>query len=551
MSIIRNARSCRGMRSSVAAAIGAALLALAMVAPALATDRVAHLVDAHVSPRLGLPTTTITFSVTYRDVHGGAPGSVIVLIDGSARPMTGDGGTDFAAGVRYSVATTLPTGVHVVVFKAWSANTGPAFAPAGLVTIGASGGGDGTGGGSTGGGSANGGTGGDGGAGSGAGTGTGAGTGGGTGSGTGGDAPSPSADTGGGTTPGAGGSGGDTATPHPTKAPATHGDGAGGTTSGGTHGAGSTPGATAAKPKTTSPANGTDGATNDLPTAAPNAPVTPAATDGTRDVAVALGAGSGTDGAGSGGGTTGDGDHLTDRTLAVLGVGGITPTQRMVIVAISTTTTIMAFLIFGKRRRDGEPPAPDEVLAANAARLVSTASSTLVPVPATNPGLPPLGDEESDLPRWRRPSLLAARKADPLRSTVSTATLSFDHGVAAPVAGRERRRIRYRIVPLLDAPDELRSQEIGFLDQGDEVQLLELSGSYWMVLCPDGSRGWLHRMTLGEVVDDGSAGSAPVPATPGDAIAHGSDGAAEADWTDGDEDGDDLLGAYLRLRHHS
>ena len=55
---------------------------------------------------------------------------------------------------------------------------------------------------------------------------------------------------------------------------------------------------------------------------------------------------------------------------------------------------------------------------------------------------------------------------------------------------------------LLDAPDELRSVEIGQLDQGDEVQLLEKSGAYWRVLCPDGRQGWLHKMTLGDVVTD-------------------------------------------------
>ncbi len=59
------------------------------------------------------------------------------------------------------------------------------------------------------------------------------------------------------------------------------------------------------------------------------------------------------------------------------------------------------------------------------------------------------------------------------------------------------------MVRLLDAPDELRATGIGFLDRGDEVQLLEPSGSYWSVLCPDGRQGWLHRMVLGDVVEDG------------------------------------------------
>jgi hypothetical protein len=94
--------------------------------------------------------------------------------------------------------------------------------------------------------------------------------------------------------------------------------------------------------------------------------------------------------------------------------------------------------------------------------------------------------------------------------------------------GYERRVIRYRVVSLLDAPDELRAVEIGQLDQGDEVQLLEKSGAYWLVLCPDGRQGWLHKMTLGDVVADESSSAADA-------------------WNVGDIDGD-VLSAYLAAR---
>jgi hypothetical protein len=99
----------------------------------------------------------------------------------------------------------------------------------------------------------------------------------------------------------------------------------------------------------------------------------------------------------------------------------------------------------------------------------------------------------------------------------------------SPVEGHERRIIRYRVVRLLDAPDELRSVDIGQLDQGDEVQLLEKSGSYWLVLCPDGRQGWLHKMTLGEVVSD-------VPIM-----------SPQDSWDDTDM-GSDVLSAYLAAR---
>lgn len=70
------------------------------------------------------------------------------------------------------------------------------------------------------------------------------------------------------------------------------------------------------------------------------------------------------------------------------------------------------------------------------------------------------------------------------------------------MAGLERRLIRYRMVTLLSDPDEVRGVEIGVLDEGDEVVLMEKRGTYWRVLCPNGTEGWLHKMTLGDVVID-------------------------------------------------
>jgi hypothetical protein len=235
----------------------------------------------------------------------------------------------------------------------------------------------------------------------------------------------------------------------------------------------------------------------------------------------------------------------------------------MLITAISTTTTttvVAAFFIFGKRRRDGEPPEPDEVLANRAATFATMPASALVPVGASDPIGGARSLDDTGIPRWRRPSLLEARKADPLRSTAVHDPLSFHHGAAAPDADAERRLVRYRNVTLLDGPDELRAAEIGFLDEGDEVQLLQRSGGYWLVLCPNGDRGWVHRMTLGDVVtdDQGAGGFNAVrrsfgagrdgdgfPSTPDRAVG------GEPDELDRsiDEDGTDLLSAYIRSRH--
>ncbi len=84
----------------------------------------------------------------------------------------------------------------------------------------------------------------------------------------------------------------------------------------------------------------------------------------------------------------------------------------------------MALVVFGKRRRDGEQTASDEELAAAAAEGVGfVPGGTPVPLPdkagaaaavsavqAVATAVPP-ASVDAHLPRWRRPSLVEARKA--------------------------------------------------------------------------------------------------------------------------------------------
>jgi hypothetical protein len=210
---------------------------------------------------------------------------------------------------------------------------------------------------------------------------------------------------------------------------------------------------------------------------------------------------------------------------------------------LATTTgavgAVMALSLFGGRRRRPEDP-PDEMMAAAAAGgMAVTAFDAIADAPPAT--LDP-DDLEALLPRWRRPSLLQARKADPIRDMTPAPRLTFDEGFVGPLAGRERRIIRYRVVRLLDSPDELRGQEIGFLDQGDEVQLLEKYGAYCLVLAPDGQQGWLHKMTLGEIVDEPGTVEGPT------ASMH----TAADSWTLGEDDIDaDVLEAYLESRRRT
>jgi hypothetical protein len=189
-----------------------------------------------------------------------------------------------------------------------------------------------------------------------------------------------------------------------------------------------------------------------------------------------------------------------------------------------------AFAFFGKRRRDGDEI--DE-------NMLATAAAAVYEVQAA-PGLRVV--DESLMPRWRRPSLQEVRRTDPLRSVADTTHLSFDAAGIRPLANFERRLIGYRLVRLLDSPDEYRSMEIGILDQGDEVQLLERRGVYWLVLCPDGRQGWVHRMTLAEPVQpDIDLEPEPMPQYLDDDMGSVADPAEELGASD-------LLHAYLRAR---
>jgi len=216
--------------------------------------------------------------------------------------------------------------------------------------------------------------------------------------------------------------------------------------------------------------------------------------------------------------------HLFDRTHPLDELNPIhCPQKAKAAYAVAYRDLVSSlFLVFGKRRRRADEP-DDEALAglaatgyayvptprlasaSAAAPVVNAAAAAAVSAVQAASDLAPAPERDAHLPRWRRPSLIEARKADPLRGEVAeSARLTFDGRAGEAVSGLERRRIRYRMVSLLNLPDEIRGVEIGSLDEGDEVVLMEKHGTYWRVLCPDGREGWLHKMTLGDVVIDTS-----------------------------------------------
>lgn len=446
-------------RLGASVAIGAwAMLGLA--GGALAQSGPARLSDPAVSPRTALTTTRVAFEVTYRNPPGADASQVVVRVAGSAHALTAATSTANHDSVRYTTSFRLPAGTWPVTFEAGDGHFSTSV-DGGSVTV---------------------------------------------------SAPAPDPTPTPKPTPKPRPKPTSDPTPKPTPRPAsdptpkptsepTAGSVAPSPTaapSGGASGAGPSPSWPGVNPSdaptaVTDPLGSTDPATAG---AGPNpsaTPVTPAAPGIT-------GAGDGTAGP-SGGPATWSGAYLASSWLPpILGGSDLSAAQRVFATTITTATGVglaMSFAFFGKRRRDSEPTAPDEVLSERASRFGPPADAALA-----GAAIPAPIDTELAMPRWRRPSLLEARRSDPTRTVSTHYTLTFDDGPIAPVPGLERRRIRYRVVRLLDGPDELLASEIGVLDEDDQVQLLERSGSFWKVLCPDGRTGWVHRMVLGETIGE-------------------------------------------------
>ena len=152
----------------------------------------------------------------------------------------------------------------------------------------------------------------------------------------------------------------------------------------------------------------------------------------------------------------------------------------------AATTTAIALFLLGRKRRKNEA---DDGRDADPSRAAAAVVGYLV--------------EETHLPRWRRPSLSEARGRNPgpaIEALVGQ-RLTFERAGVPRVEGRELRSIRYRMVRLTDRPDEIVSNEIGQLDQGDEVEVVERSGTFVRVRTPYGQEGWVHKTTVGALVN--------------------------------------------------
>jgi hypothetical protein len=186
---------------------------------------------------------------------------------------------------------------------------------------------------------------------------------------------------------------------------------------------------------------------------------------------------------------------------------------------------IVGLIGVGRRPRRATPV--EQMAAMQATLAAAAATQRMEQSTAIDAMAPPTSnaptDPELNMPRWRRPSLLEARRADPTRQApVSKIAMRFndERGNHPDV-----RLVRYAVVPLLDRPDEILGVRVGDLESGDEVLAVGAQGAFIEVTCPNGNHGWVHRTTLG---------TRPTPFAPGRAGAS--------------QEADDALTALLSAR---
>jgi hypothetical protein len=200
------------------------------------------------------------------------------------------------------------------------------------------------------------------------------------------------------------------------------------------------------------------------------------------------------------GGAGPPGGDLDARDGLPRGPSGQSPATLLLLIGLITLGGIGLYLVLvgTTRRRDLAVPAAAAVASDMPAPGLSWAETRGLVAVAPTPDVPP---EEAAIPRWRRPSLRAARQ-------LSERDIPLEHVpvLFRPDAGSvtDRRQVVYRLVRMGTEPDEFAGEEVGRLDRGDEVEVLREEAGYCLVRTPLGAVGWVHRTTLRRPDDEPS-----------------------------------------------
>jgi hypothetical protein len=145
---------------------------------------------------------------------------------------------------------------------------------------------------------------------------------------------------------------------------------------------------------------------------------------------------------------------------------------------ITTSGGLLLFLVLVRRWRDDSDPTGDRM-----AHAVALAGPVTTPDPRTP--APP------DAPSTRLTGRATMLPPVPPRT--------FDK---PPAKGVERARIGYRRVRISSKPDAVRSVELGRLDRGDEVEIVDSYEGFLQIRTPDDITGWILRHTTVSALTD-------------------------------------------------
>ena len=144
------------------------------------------------------------------------------------------------------------------------------------------------------------------------------------------------------------------------------------------------------------------------------------------------------------------------------------------------------FLLLARRRRRGDDePARVPKTAPAAAPVVVDPMIAIV-----DEDLAPI-DEDAPLKETRKTTKRVA--ATTAAAAVASSVRTFGK---PPKKGVERAMVGYRRVRISSEPDAVRSVELGRLDRGDEVEILESHEGFLRVRTPDEITGWILRHTV-------------------------------------------------------
>jgi hypothetical protein len=181
----------------------------------------------------------------------------------------------------------------------------------------------------------------------------------------------------------------------------------------------------------------------------------------------------------AGGGASGGSGPGDEESSVVLPMFGL--------LALTTAMCGIFFLVARRRRRrDDDPvearhvdpsPVPDS---AAVEPMTAIVDEDLTPV-----------DDDAPLKEVRKASRRATAAAT--AAAVATSVRTF---AKPPPKGVERAKVGYRRVRISSEPDAIRSVELGRLDRGDEVEILESHEGFLRVRTPDDITGWILRHTV-------------------------------------------------------